>query len=131
MAIGPRFPVKPPENYQIPWEWQHIVCICPEGEGTKYDLDRAHYMLCPMCDKFKRFYATRCRACRQFYLMVFYHPDWTPTGNLCWECLPHHDKSRPPADWVKPRQRKTTEEITNGLSDLFSMVDLDAEDFDF
>lgn len=121
-----------PAQHRIPWEWQHIVCTCPEDQGTKHDLDTyGPFMVCRACGKYKRFYASHCTLCHSFYLIVFWNPVWSPLKNWCWTCmltLGTYDgiKIIPPMPIVKPQKRLTREEIDKGLDDFFStVVDLD------
>ena len=108
----------------IPREWRHVLCTCHDKHDTYLDLEKTFCRLCTSCHLIKRFYASHCSKCSEFYIMAFKHADWTPLENTCWPCTldKYGDILRtgiaPPA-WISPQVPKTQEELSADLGSLF------------
>jgi hypothetical protein len=133
MAIGPKGFVPEYTSHRVPIPWQSVVCTCgPEDHGTKHDLTRTLNMLCRKCSKLKRFYASYCSRCHEFYTMTFTHPLWQASKDQCWDCLeiqrgekqyPSYSWQPSPA-WIHATAPLTAAEFKNMIDSGFEL-DLD------
>lgn len=117
-------------SHNVPWEWQHLVCICLDEQGEAWDeytsdgnATAAAVRTCRSCGKLKRFYNSRCSNCHEVYLMVFFCKEWKPYINRCYSCMlalhgnNEHDATcrAPNVKYTVPRVHATDSEIDAAL----------------
>lgn len=75
-------------SIQVPWEWEHRVCTCPDPKYGKWGDEQGFVgKICTACEKYFRWVLLRCGGCSENYLRLFAHPETCPHTNLCLNCL--------------------------------------------
>jgi hypothetical protein len=104
-----------PEDY-IPWEWQHVFCICnTEWNTSRFEKDGSPSK-CPTCHKAQRWLLIKsCRSCKQPYYHYFSHPNRSDYKGkpTCRDCIVKQTgiEAGSVPDWFKPRVLRSLDEI--------------------